>query len=397
MSDKFSQIGLITLFGLRTIPQRKGSVLAAGVGIAGVVAVLVGVLSIAQGFRRAVVGAGREDVAIVTRKSAPNEMSSVLGREDVRLIGDAPGLARSDEGGAIVSAELLVIIEIAKRATGLGANVPFRGVGAAAARVRDDFAIVEGRMFEPGRNELIAGVSAAREFAGLETGSVVRLGRTEWHVVGLFRCGGGVAESELWTDAPVLQQSYQRGESYQAVYAALTSPGAIGEFKDALSVDPRLNVQVLSQREYLADQSNITAAFIEFIGWGVAAMMAVGAVLGAVNTMYNAVASRTREIATLRALGFGGGSVIVSVLLESMILAIVAGGLGALGAYLAFDGYTASTMNFQSWSQVAFTFRVTPELLAAAMILATVVGFLGGLLPAVRAARAPIAASLRET
>lgn len=397
MSSKFTQIGSITLFGLRTIPQRSGSVLAAAVGIAGVVAVLVGVLSIAQGFRHAVTGAGREDVALVMRKSAPNEMSSNLGREDVRVISDAPGVARNANGDAVVSAELLVIIDIEKKSTGSGANVPFRGVGAAAAAVREDFKIVDGRMFEPGRNELIAGAAAAREFAGLETGGVIKLGRTEWHVVGIFSSGGGIAESELWTDTAMLQQSYQRGESYQAAYVQLSSVGAMQEFKDALLLDPRVNVQITSQREYLAEQSNVTSAFIAVIGWGVAAMMAVGAVLGAVNTMYNAVASRTREIATLRALGFGGGAVIVSVLLESIVLAVVAGGIGALGAYVAFDGYTAATMNFQTWSQVAFTFRVTPELLAAAMILATSVGFLGGLLPAIRAARVPIASALRET
>lgn len=396
MINWLSQITSVTWFGLCTIPQRKGSVLAAVFGIAGVVAVFVGVLSIAQGFRRAVTSTTREDIAIVLRDGANNEMSSGLGREETRVIKDAPGLAR-EKGEALASAELFVIIDVPKRSTGTDANVPFRGVQPAASAVRGNVKIEAGRMFDPGRNEVIVGVAAAREFAGLDVGNTIKLGKTEWNVVGLFSAGGGMPESELWTDATVLQQAYQRGDSYQSVYARLESPDKFQAFKDALTSNPQIKVRVEKQNEFYAEQSEMTTNFIAGIGTVIAVMMALGALFGALNTMYNAVATRTREIATLRALGFGSSPVVLSVLIESLALALAGGVMGGLGAYLAFDGYSAATMNFQTWSQVAFAFSVTPRLLASAVILAAVIGLAGGFLPAIRAARLPIAAALRET
>jgi putative ABC transport system permease protein len=390
-----SQIASVTWFGLYTIPQRKGAAIAAMFGIAGVVAVFVGVLSIAQGFHRAVTATGRDDIAIVLRDGANNEMSSGLGREETRIIKDAPGVAR-DNGAALASAELFAIIDVPKRSSGTDANVPFRGIEPAAPAVRGDVKMTQGRMFERGRNEVIAGVSAAREFAGLDVGKTIKLGRAEWQVVGVFAAGGGVSESELWTDTTVLQGAYQRGDSYQSVYVKLASAGKFQEFKDALTSNPQLKVKVVRQPDFYADQSTLTTEFITGIGTVVALMMALGALLGALNTMYNAVASRGREIATLRALGFGAAPVVCSVLIESLVLALAGGIIGALGAYLAFDGYGAATMNFQTFSQIAFAFAVTPKLLLNAIILAAMIGLLGGLFPAWRAARLPIAAALRE-
>ena len=390
------QIASVTWFGISTIPQRKGSTLAAAIGIAGVVAVLVGVLSMAQGFRRAVTSAGRDDIAIVMREGANNEMSSGISREESRIIKDAPGVAH-ENGDAVASAELFVIIDVPKRSTGTDANVPFRGIEPTASTVRGDVKIVEGRMFERGRNEVIAGVAAAREFAGLDVGKTLKLGKTEWHVVGLFSAGGGMGESELWTDTKVLQDAYQRGDSFQSVYARLDTPGKFQEFKDSLTSNPQLKVKVVQQAEFYSEQASLTTGFITFIGSGIAFMMALGALLGAINTMYNAVGSRSREIATLRALGFGAAPVICSVLFESLVLALAGGGIGALGAYLVCDGYSAATMNFQTFSQIAFAFAVTPMLLLLAIILAAVIGLLGGLFPAIRAARLPIAAALRES
>jgi len=391
-----SQITAITWFGLCTIPRRKGSAITAAFGIAGVVAVFVGVLSIAQGFRRAVTSTGRDDIAIVLRDGAPNEMSSGLSRDDARLVKDAPGVARNN-GAAVASAELFVIIDVPKRSTGTDANVPFRGIEAAAPAVRGNVKITQGRMFERGRNEVIAGMTAAREFAGLDVGKTIKLGRTEWNVVGVFSAGGGVAESELWTDTTVLQAAYQRGESYQSVCAKLASAGTFQEFKDALTTNPQLKVKVVRQAEFYADQSTMTTNFITGLGTVIALMMALGALLGALNTMYNAVASRGREIATLRALGFGAAPVVCSVLIESLALALTGGIIGGLAAYLAFDGYGAATMNFQTWSQIAFAFAVTPKLLFTAILLAAAIGLLGGLFPAIRAARLPIAGALRDT
>jgi putative ABC transport system permease protein len=395
MINWLSQIVSVTWFGLCTIPRRKGSAIAATFGIAGVVAVFVGVLSIAQGFHRAVTSTGREDIAIVLRDGANDEMSSGLGREETRIIKDAPGVAR-ENGVAVVSAELFVIIDVPKRSSGTDANVPFRGIEPAAPVVRGNVKIVQGRMFERGHNEVIAGVAAAREFAGLDVGKTIKLGKAEWNVVGIFSAGGGAGESELWTDTTVLQEAYQRGDSYQSVYAKLESPGKFQEFKDALTSNPQLKVKVVRQAEFYADQSTMTTEFITGIGTVVALMMALGALLGALNTMYNAVASRGREIATLRALGFGAAPVVCSVLIESLVLALAGGVIGGLGAYLAFDGYGAATMNFQTFSQIAFAFAVTPKLLLNAIILAAMIGLLGGLFPAIRAARLPIAAALRE-
>jgi putative ABC transport system permease protein len=395
MINWLSQVASVTAVNLRTIPERKGASVATMVGIAGVVAVFVGVLSIAEGFRAAMTVSGPRDVALVLRSGADTEMTSGLSREETRLISDAPGVARGP-GGPLASAELFVIINLPKRSTGTDANVPFRGVESAAFAVRDDFRIISGRNFEFGRNEVIVGAGAARAFAGLDVGGKIKLGQTEWNVVGVFAGGGGSAESEMWTDAAVLQPAYNRGNSFQSVYARLTSPAAFQEFKDALTTNPQLKVKVVRQAEFLADQSTMLTAFIRSIGVFVAAMMALGALFGALNTMYNAVAVRTREIATLRALGFGAGPVVLSVLFESLALALLGGVGGALAAYVAFDGFQAATINWQTFSQIAFAFAVTPALLVNALVLALGIGLLGGLFPAIRAVRLPIAAALRE-
>ena len=264
-----SQIASVTKFGLLGIPQRRGSVAAAVFGIAGVVAVLVGVLSIAAGFRRAMAVSGSADAAIVLRSGADSEMVSGFTRESTRIIADAPGVARTPEG-PLASAELFVIINLPKRSTGSDVNVPLRGVEPAAFRVHGQVKIVEGRTFEPGKNEVIVGVGAAREFAGLEVGRSLLVGSREWPVVGVFSAGGAAAESEIWTDAPVLQAAYNRGDTFQSVYARLDSPGAFTAFKDAVTTDPRLNVEVMRQSEYYADQSTAVTTLITTLGFLIA-------------------------------------------------------------------------------------------------------------------------------
>jgi putative ABC transport system permease protein len=390
-----SQIAAVTKFGLLGIPQRLGSVGAAVFGIGGVVAVLVGVLSIAKGFQRTMAASSAADAAIVLRSGADSEMVSGLGRENTRLIADAPGVART-AAGPQASAELFVIINLPKRSTGTDANVPLRGVERAAFQVRDQLKIVAGRPFEWGKNEVIVGVGAAREFAGLQVGSTIRVGRYEWPVVGVFSAGGGTAESEIWTDATVLQAAYNRGDSFQSVYARLNSPAAFTAFKDALTTDPRLDVKVLRQADFYAEQSTAVTTLITTLGYIITCLMAIGAVFGALNTMYSSVAARTREIATLRALGFGRGAVVVSVMLEALALALGGGAAGAGVAYFVFNGFETATMNWQSFSQVTFAFRVTPELLVQGVVLAALIGLMGGLMPALRAARRPIAMALRE-
>ena len=312
------------------------------------------------------------------------------------MLADAPGVARIAEG-PLTSSELFVIINLPKRSTGTDANVPLRGVEKAAMTVRGDIKVIQGRKFELGRNEVMVGAGAARAFAGLDVGRKIRIGLNEWEVVGIFTGGGGAAESEVWTDAAVLQPAYGRGDSFQSVYAKLASPQQFRQFKDALTANPQLKVKVLLQSEFLSEQSTMLTSFIENFGVFIAALMALGALFGALNTMYSAVASRTREIATLRALGFGSSPIILSVMFESIALALLGGGAGATAAYFAFDGFKAATINFQTFSQIAFAFSVTPRLMVGAIVWSAAIGLIGGLFPAISAARLPIAAALRET
>jgi len=390
-----SQVVSVTQFSIRSLPQRKGSSVAALLGIAGVVAVMVGVLSIAQGVLKTMQSSAGDSNAIVLRSGADSEMMSGLGGDDTRIIAEAPGIAR-DASGAIASPELFVIINLPMQSTGTDANVPLRGVQAPAMTVRDSFKLVEGRMFEWGLNEVIVGKGARQQFAGLEIGSSIEVGQERWPVVGVFEADGGLSESEIWVDAAVLQPAYRRGNSYQAVYVKLNSRDAFDEFKDSLTSDPRLNVKPLRESEYYDSQSTTVYNLITGLGTLIAVIMGLGAVFGALNTMYTAVSSRTREIATLRALGFSSGPVVISVVSESLLLAFVGGLFGAALAWLAFDGYRAATLNWASFSAITFAFDVNIKLLAQGIIFAMIIGLVGGLFPAVRAARQPIAQALRE-
>ena len=395
MLNWLAQIISVTRFNLLSLPQRLGSSAAAIFGIAGVVAVMVAVLSIAQGILKTMDNSVEEDRVIVLRSGANTEMMSGLSGESTDLISEAPGLAR-DPDGVLASPELFVVINLPMRGTGTDANVPMRGVQPQAFKVRDSFKIVQGRMFEAGLNEVIVGTGALREFEGLEVGSTIEVAREYWPVVGVFESGGSLAETEIWVDAAVLQQAYRRGNSFQAVYAKLTSSDAFGEFKDALTSDPRLTVKPMRESEFYSSQSSTVTGLINGLGTLIAVIMGLGAIFGALNTMYTAVASRSREIATLRALGFRSSPVVISVLAESLFLAFVGGAIGAGLAWLFFDGYRAATLNWASFSQIAFSFAVTPQLLTLGILFAMFIGLLGGLLPAIRAARQPVATALRE-
>lgn len=390
----FAQLFALTGYNLRTIPQRKGSVIATMVGIAGVVGVFVGVLSIAHGLQKTMQSTGSPDTVIVMRSGADSEMVSILDRDSTRVIAEAPGLAKVN-GKALASPELFVIVNLPKKSTGTDANVPLRGVHPEGFAVREKLRIVEGRTFQPGRNEVIVGRGARAEFRGLDLGANLQFGQSRWTVVGVFESGGSVAESEIWTDASVLAPAYRRGTFYQVVIAKLASAGTFTQFKDALTRDPRLNIKVLRETEYYAEQSQMLVKIITGLGAIIAGLMALGAVFGALNTMYTAVASRAREIATLRAVGFGAGAVVVSIVIESLLLALTGGVIGAVLAHLLFDGYRAATLNWQSFSQVAFAFDVSFPLLMEGIIWAALIGTIGGLFPAIRAARMQVATALR--
>jgi putative ABC transport system permease protein len=390
-----SQTIAVTGVTLRSIPQRLGSATVAMIGIAGVVIVFTAVLSIAEGFRAAMRGTGDPRTVIVLRGGSDTEMTSGFSGDDVRLIGEAPGIEQGPNG-AKASPELFVIVGHPLKRSGTDGNVPLRGVSPQALDVRPGFTIAEGRMLRAGTNEIVVGRAASRQFMGLTVGSTVRWGEGSWTVVGIFDAGGSVAESEIWSDAKVLQPVYRRGNSYQSVYLRLASEDALTELKDKLTSDPRLNVSVYREPDYYAQQSVVLQSIVRNIGIGIAVLMGLGAVFGAVNTMYSAVSSRTREIATLRALGFGATPVVMSVLLESLVLAVIGGAAGGLLAWAAFDGYQTATMNWQSFSQVAFAFAVTPALLAQGLTYAAIMGLLGGMLPAIRAARLPVVTALRQ-
>lgn len=395
MSGALRQAAAVTAMSLAALPQRLGTAAVAVVGIGGVVAVLVAVLSISEGFRAALALSGQDDVAIVLRGGSTDELASGLTLEATRHIADAPGIVWGPQG-PLVSPELYVIVDLPMRSTGTKANVPLRGVGPQAYAVRREFRIVEGRPFRRGMNEVIVGRGAAAQFRGLEVGKPVLFGRSPWLVTGIFEDGGSVAESEIWTDAVVLQGAYNRGSSFQSVRVRLPGPGRTELLERHIAADPRFNLSVRTEREFLESQSRVLVTIVRTLGAIIALLMGVGAVFAALNTMYSAVASRTREIATLRALGFGAAPVVVSVLFEALLLGLLGGIFGGALAYLGFNGVQASTLNFQSFSQVAFAFAVTPGLLATGLAYALLLGLAGGLLPALRAARLPVAVGLRE-
>jgi putative ABC transport system permease protein len=385
----------VTGLGGRTIPQRLGPSIVAVVGIAGVVVVFVSVLSIGEGFRAALVGAGSPERAIVMRNGSESEMTSGLTGPETDIVKQAPGVARV--GGKLMAAsEMYVVIDLDKRSTGTPANVPIRGVEPTSFEIRPDLHIVEGRPMQFGTNEAVVGRAAVREFSGVDLGSTYSTKQISLKIVGVFESKGSVAESEIWADAKTLQGAYRRGNSFQSVLVKLDSPASFQPFKDWLTTNPQLNVTTKLESDYYAGETQVMTGLINGIGYTIAFLMGIAAVFGAILTMYTAVATRTREIATLRALGFNTWSVIVSVLGESLALAAFGGAAGGLLAYVSFNGYQTATMNFQTFSQVAFAFAVTPALLAQGLIYALLMGFVGGFFPAIRAARLPISIALRE-
>lgn len=392
----FSQIGAVTLLNIQSIPARWGMSLASVVAIAVVTGVLLFFLALAGGFQRTLQGTGADDVAVVLRSGAEAELNSGMSRDQARLVVEQPGIAVDGDGEPIASAELYVVVDGIKRSSQTEANLSLRGVDAAAATaIRDNFTIVEGRMFEPGSNEIVVGQGVLRQFSGFELGRTVRFGLTEWTVVGVFSIPGSVFESELWADLPTVQNLFRRGTSVQTVRARLTSPEAIDELQAAIDAEPRLNLEARSEREYYAAQSSGTIGLVQFVGWPIAITMAIGALAGALNTMNASVEARTREIATLRAIGFGGFPAFVGALTESLMLAAAGGLIGASVVFLVFDGMSTSTLG-GGFTQIVFSFSVSSGVIVNGVILALAVGFLGGVIPAIRAANAPLLAVHQE-
>jgi putative ABC transport system permease protein len=358
------------------------------------VGVFVAMLSLAHGFKATLVASGTTDNALILRAGANAEMNGAVTLDEVRILQDAPGIARG-ANGPLVSAEAVMIAPFPLISTGTDANVQIRGVSPTALEVRKTLKIVDGRFLQPGLTELVVGKNVSGTYAGLNMGSEVRFGGATWHVVGVFDAGGSAFDSEVWADAHVLNQVYKRPDNiFQSVTVHLTSPAAIQRFKDAVTADPRMNVDVDREVNYYSKQSQTMTTIITTLGGIVAVIMGIGAVFGALNTMYSAVSERSREIATLRALGFGAGSVVFSFTLEALLISFVGGVVGCL-AVLPLNGLTTGAMNWQTFSHLAFAFRITPPLLLQGIIFALVMGLIGGLPPAIRAARRPVAPALR--
>jgi putative ABC transport system permease protein len=383
------------VYNLRSVRVRWVSAIVAVLGIAGTVGVFIAMLSLARGFQATMMSSGAPDNALIRRAGATGEIDGTVPLEQVRVIQDAPGIAR-DGGQPLVSPEVVVIAAFPLKATGTDANVQVRGVSGDVLKVRRNVRIKEGRFFEPGLSELIVGRNVAATYAGLNLGDTVRFGGGNWRVVGVFDAGGSAFDSEVWSDNRVLSQVYKRPENiFSSITVHLTSPAALGVLKDSLTSDPRMQVQVDREIDYYEKQSRGLTTLIRVLGTLVAVIMGIGAIFGALNTMYSAVSERSREIATMRAIGFGAGSIVVSFIFEAIFIALVGGLIGSI-AILPLNGLTTSALNWQTFSHLAFAFRVTPALLGIGILFALLMGVIGGVPPAIRAARRPIAFALRE-
>jgi putative ABC transport system permease protein len=382
------------VYNFRSVRARWTSTIVAVVGIAGTVGVFVAMLSLARGFKATLVSSGSEDNAIIMRAGATSEMTGGVTTDTVKIVQDGPGIARSSEG-PLVTPEVVLVAPIPLKSTGTDANVQVRGVSKNVLQIRNKIRIVQGRMFTPGLNEVVVGKNANSSYTGLHLGNIISLGNVRWLIVGIFDAGGSSFDSEIWGDAHLIGPAYNRpGNFFQSVTVHLASPDSLQQLKDALTTDPRLNVDVTREVDYYAKQSTRLTTLITRLGGVVAIVMAIGAVFGALNTMYSAVAERGREIATMRAVGFGGPSVVFSFVIEAVLIAFVGGLVGCL-AVLPLNGLTTGAMNLQTFSHLAFAFKITPELLIKGVIFALVMGVVGGVPPAIRAARRPVALALR--
>ena len=383
-------------YNVRSVTARWKTAVVSVLGIAGTVGVFVAMLAMARGFQATLIASGSSSNAIIRRAGASSEMDSGVTLDQARVIADAPQVARTSAGMPLSSPELVVIGAFQLAKSGTDANVQIRGMTPLVLEVRPSVKVIQGRFFQPGLAELVVGSNAVEIYRGLDLGSTVSFGGQDWEVVGIFNAGGSAFDSEIWCDHTVLAQTFKRPSNFfSSVTTRLISATDFDAFKDALTSDPRLTVQVEREAEYYAKQSQMVSNLIRVLGFLVAFVMAIGAVFGALNTMYSAVAARSREIATMRALGFGGASVVLSFMIESLLIALIGGVLGCIAA-LPLNGFTAGTMNWQTFSHLAFAFRVTPGLLTAGIVFALFMGLVGGVLPAIRAARMQVAPALRE-
>lgn len=388
------QTTAVTAINIKSIPERWALSAVIVIGLAGVVAVFTALLAMAVGFEKTLTATGRTDTAFVLRGGSQSELNSGIGRDEANLIKLAAGIKVGADGQPNASAEANVIAELVRQGDkNSGANITVRGVEAKAFDLRPNLKIIEGRKFTPGMRELIVGRGVVQQFQGANVGDTVRMRGSDWKVVGVFE-SGDAHDSEFWADFEVVATTFQR-RGYSSVTAELDGPGGLKTLSDVLKADPRLSVDVQTEQEYYSGQTKQFRATIAGMAGFITVIMALGAIFAALNTMYAAVAARGKEIATLRAIGFRGLPVVLSVLIEALVLAVIGGALGALIAYLLFNNFSVSTLG-QNFTQVVFSFKVTPALVMRGLVIALVIGMIGGLFPAIRAARLPVTTALRE-
>lgn len=386
MANLLDQIGAVTALNVRSIPQRGWMSAASVVAVALTICVLLFFLALANGLRATVEGSGSEDVAIVIREGSNAELNSVVTRDQLAILATGPNVAQR-AGAPLVSGELLVIVDGVKRSTGTNANMPFRGIGPEGLALRRGVTITQGRMFTPGTNEIVVGAGLLREFSGFEFGETVRIRGGDWQVVGVFEAPGTVFESELWADIAVTQSLFDRPNVYQTMRVQLTSAAAMDAYTQWAESDARLEgLEILSERAYYARQASQSTQGFMAIAWILGIMMAIGALAGALNTMYSSVAARASEIATLRIIGFSGWAAFFGTMVEALALSALGGVLGVLIAFLAFNGQTTSTLG-AGFTQLVFKFELSAGLVVTAIVVAIVIGLIGGLFPGIRAAR----------
>jgi putative ABC transport system permease protein len=381
-----NQTGSVIAMNVRSIPQRLWMSLATVGSIALVVAVLLGFLSLANGFNQTLKGSGAPDVAIALRDGSGSEINSVISREQIDLLGEGPGVRAGPDGRPLISAEMVLIVDGIKKSTGTKANMPLRGIGTNGLLVRPQAKIRQGRMFTPGSNEIVVGAGLLREFSGFELGKTLRFGAQTWRVVGVFEAPGTVFESELWADATVVQSLFKRGTTFQTARVALTSPAAMKAFVNYVKSEQRLQLKAQSEQTYYADQAERSGLIIKYFGWPLGIIMAIGALAGALNTMYASVSSRAAEIATLRVIGFSGFSAFIGTMVEALVLSGLGALVGVAICALGFNGLSASTLG-SGFTQVAFRLQIGPDIIGQAVILALIIGLIGGIFPGLRASQ----------
>jgi putative ABC transport system permease protein len=389
-----TEIAAVSWMNIRSVPQRVGTSSVVIIGIAGVVAVLISVFAMSTGLVRTLQNAGPGNRAIVVSTGAAVELVSALTIEETSAIADSAGVKKGPDGRALASPETLMIVNLFKK-DGTEAGAPLRGLTPEGFAVRSEMKMVSGRAFRPGVAELIVGKSAQRLYKGLEDGTQVRLRGTSWTVVGTFESGGGSHESELMADAQTLNSAYQRGSVSQSMLVVIDPAVGFNGLKDSITTNPQLPVDVSTEQDFGTQQSEQINRILSIVAYVIGGIMAVGAIFGALNTMYSAVSTRSREIATLRAIGFGAVSVVISVFVEALLLALVGGACGALLAWLLFNGHAVDTSGGGTGGQLLFDLAVTPGLMALGIVWACFIGVVGGLFPAIRAARLPVATALR--